>query len=53
MLKDFEEGCIQPKNDDPFPNLSLSPDLEMCDGFFLKCSNLRLLGKEKASSKAM
>lgn len=53
MIKNFEEGWIQPKTDDPFPNLSLSPDLEMCDGFFLKSNNLRLLGKEKASSKAM
>lgn len=34
MIKDFEEGWIQPKTDDPFPDLFLSPDLEMCDGFF-------------------
>lgn len=53
MIKDYEEGHIQPKEDDPFPNLSLMPDLEMCTGFFLKCNNLSLLGEGKASSKEM
>lgn len=53
MIKDYEEGRIQPKEDDPFPNLSLMPDLEMCTGFFLKCNNLSLLGEGKASSKEM
>lgn len=52
-IKDFKEGWIQPRDDDPFPNLSLAPDFEMCDVFLIKSNNLSLLGKEKASSKVM
>lgn len=53
MIKDFAERRIQPEDDDCFPNVCLIPDLEMCNGFLLRCSNLVLSGKGKVSGKVM
>lgn len=53
MLEDYHEGLIVPNCDNPFPVLSLSPNLEDCKGVFLHCKDVTLIGLEPASGKEM
>ena len=53
MLGDYISGLCSLDCSDPFPNLSLPPNLLECTGIDLQCDKLTFLGPKLATGKAL
>lgn len=53
MLADYNKGRVEPSEKDRFPDLTLSPKLEDCTCYFLKCENTTNMNFHNTTGKML
>ena len=53
QVKDYSAGVVSPTEDDPFPDITITPDLQDCEGPLLECEGESRMNLGTVSGKLL